>query len=99
MLAYSDSVARRYKKTCIKECKLLRSHSAAKRRALCASAKSASAVAGIYVYVYVYVYDHVYISHMVYCHTKYMKINVYIYLYSIITQTWALVCVFVCVRV
>ena len=41
MLAYSDSVARRYKKTCIKECKLLRSHSAAKRRALCASAKLA----------------------------------------------------------
>ena len=60
MLYYSDTVARRYKKTCIKECKLLRSHSAVKRRAHCARAKSVSAAGGVSVYVY----DHVYISHI-----------------------------------
>ena len=67
----------------MKECKLLGLHSAAKQRALCASAKSAAAVAGICVYVFVY--DHVYISQMVYCHTghtKYMKIYIYIHAYT-----------------
>ena len=70
-----------------KTCKLLRSHSAAKRRALCANAKSASAAAGIYVYVHVY--HHVYISHMVYCHTVYEKICMYIPIFNNYTNVGA----------
>ena len=86
MRYYLDSVARRYRKIYFKECKLLRPHAAAKRRAHCASAKLASAASGAHVYAY----DSVYISHMVYCHTEYMNVCL-----------WLCVCVrvYVCERV
>ena len=74
-----------------KRMQLLRPHSAAKRRAHCTSAKSASAAAGVYVY------DPVYMSHMVYCHTEYMKVYMYIPIFNNYTNVGAHVCVSVCV--